>query len=67
MVLITFFFVRMNNLLSIYLVSTGFLLNMQPNHNVSIMLSMLKLSQSGDFLIKTALIEYTKFCYFLTY
>lgn len=49
----------MNNLLSIYLVTTGFLINMQLIHNVSIMLGMLKLNQSGDFLIKTALIEYT--------
>lgn len=49
----------MNNVLSIYLVSTGFLINMQLIHNVSIVLSMLKFNQSGDFLIKTALIEYT--------
>lgn len=52
-------FKKMNNLLSTYLVSTGFLINMQLIHNVSIVLSMLKFNQSGDFLIKTALIEYT--------
>lgn len=52
-------FKKMNNLLSIYLVSTGFRINMQPIHNVSIVLSMLRFNQSGDFLIKTALIEYT--------